>query len=181
MRVNMDLRRAGGRVHNPGEMIEIVFVCTGNTCRSPMAEGLLRKAIPPSWKEEAMVSSAGTHAWDGQPASALAVRVLEEMEIDISGHSARLVSPEIINKASLIVAMTRDHGDILKEMVPGAGEWTIVLGELDGSRKDPDIHDPIGGDLEIYRAVRDDIEGLMGLLLEHMAGRFDLGGVDAGE
>jgi protein-tyrosine-phosphatase len=155
-------------------MIEIVFVCTGNTCRSPMAEGMLREAIPAFWGEDITVSSAGTYAWDGQPPSSLATTVMQEKGIDISGHKARLVTPDIINKASLVVALTAGHMAIMKSTVPGAGEWMIVLGELDPGREDPDVEDPIGGDIDDYRAARDDIAGLIPLLLDYISERFDL-------
>ena len=155
-------------------MKEIVFVCTGNTCRSPMAEGLLREALPAQWDAEVTVSSAGTHAWNGQPAASLSVKVLKEKGVDILGHLARIVTPDLINRASLIVALTSDHLEMMKATVPGAGEWMIVLGELDPERKKADVEDPIGGDIDDYRAARDDIAGLIGFLLEYISERFDL-------
>jgi protein-tyrosine phosphatase len=155
-------------------MKEIVFVCTGNTCRSPMAEGLLRAALPAGWEEEVTVSSAGTHAWNGQPAASLAVKVLKEMGIDISGHLARIVTPDLINRASLIVALTADHMESMKAAVPGAGEWMIVMGGLDPDRESRDVADPIGGDIGDYRGARDDIASLVPFLLDHLAVRFGL-------
>ena len=139
-----------------------------------MAEGLLRAALPQAWKDEVSVSSAGTHAWDGQPAASLSVKVMKEKGIDISGHRARLVSPDIINGASLVVALTGAHSELIKELVPGAGEWMIVLGDIDPGRVNPDIEDPIGGGMEDYRAARDDIDGLIGRLIEYISKRFDL-------
>ena len=149
-------------------MKEIVFVCTGNTCRSPMAEGLLREALPAQWGGKVTVSSAGTHAWNGQPAASLSVMVLREKGIDISGHSARLITPDIINKASLVVALAAGHRELMKATVPGAGEWMILLGELDPERENADVEDPIGGDIDDYRRARDDIAGLIGFLLEYI-------------
>ena len=139
-----------------------------------MAEGLLRAAIPHEWEGEVSVSSAGTHAWDDQPAASLSVMVMREKGIDISGHRARLVTPDIINKASLVVALADDHMVNMKSAVPGASEWMILLGELDPERKAPDVEDPIGGCLDDYRAARDDIAHLTGLLLIYIAERFDL-------
>ena len=155
-------------------MKEIVFVCTGNMCRSPMAEGLLRAALPPEWEGEVIVSSAGTHAWNGSPAASLSVMVMGEKGFDISGHRARLVTPDIINKAYLVVAMADEHMVNMNAVTPGAGEWMILLGGLDPERKDRDVADPIGGSLEDYRAARDDIAHLTGLLLAYIADRFDL-------
>jgi protein-tyrosine-phosphatase len=155
-------------------MREIVFVCTGNMCRSPMAEGLLRAALPPEWEGEVTVSSAGTHAWDGQPASSLSVKVMNEKGFDISKHRARLVSPDIINKASLVVALAGNHLAKMKADVPGAGEWMILMGGLEPGREETDVVDPIGGSLDDYRAVRDDIARLTALLLSYIAERYEL-------
>ena len=139
-----------------------------------MAEGLLRAALPQGWEDEVIVSSAGTYAWDGQPASSLSVKVMKEKGFDISKHRARLVTPDIINKASLVVAMAGGHLEKMKADVPGAGEWMILLGELDPAREDPGVADPIGGSIEDYRAARDDIACLTGFLVNYIAERFDL-------
>ena len=139
-----------------------------------MAEGLLRAALPQEWEGELTVSSAGTHAWDGQPASSLSVKVMSEKGFDISKHKARLVNPDMINKASLVVAMAGNHLAKMNADVPGAGEWMILMGGLDPARKDPDVVDPIGGSLDDYRAVRDDIARLTVLLLSYIAERYEL-------
>jgi protein-tyrosine-phosphatase len=170
--------RRPGRCTIPYVMREIVFVCTGNTCRSPMAEGLLRAALPARWRDGITVSSAGTHAWDGQPAASLSVKAMKEKGIDISGHRARLVTPDIINKASLVVALAGTHLAWMKTLVQGAGEWMIVLGDLDDDRADKDVHDPIGGGLEDYRSARDDISGLIGPLIDYLRERFGLPGAE---
>jgi len=155
-------------------MKEIVFVCTGNTCRSPMAEGLLSAALPSFWKREIAVSSAGTSAWEGQPASDGAVEALGEIGIDISAHRARMLTCEIVAGAALVVALARCHRAVALELAPEAAERVLVIGELEPGRSDPDVRDPIGGGIDIYRQVRDDVERLVGLLLPHLARRFDL-------
>lgn len=139
-----------------------------------MAEGLLREALPPEWEGEITVSSAGTHAWDGQPAASLSVKAMKEKGFDISSHRARQVTPDIINKAALVVALAGDHMNSMKATAPGAGEWMVLLGGLEPGRAHPDVVDPIGGSLEDYRGVRDDIARLTGFLLRHIAERFDL-------
>ena len=139
-----------------------------------MAEGLLRAALPAQWGGEVIVSSAGTHAWNGQPAASLSVMAMQEKGIDISGHAARLVTPEIINKASLVVALADEHMVKMKTVTPGAGEWMILLGGLDPDRADTDVEDPIGGSAGDYQAARDDIAGLIVFLFEYIVERFDL-------
>lgn len=139
-----------------------------------MAEGLLRAALPPQWEAEITVSSAGTHAWDGQPAASLSVRAMKERGFDISAHRARQVTPDIINKASLVVALAAEHLSSMEAVAPGAGEWMVLLGRLDPDRAHPDVVDPIGGSLDDYREVRDDIARLTGFLLRNISERFDL-------
>ena len=139
-----------------------------------MAEGFLREAIPPEWEKEITVSSAGTHAWDGQPAASLSVKVMKEKGFDISSHRARQVTPDIINKAALVVALAGNHQALMKATAPGSGEWMILLGGLDPDRAEADVMDPIGGSIEEYRDVRDDIARLTGFLLAYIAERFDL-------
>lgn len=162
-------------------MNEIVFVCTGNTCRSPMAEGLLRSVIPSFWKDEIGVSSAGIGAWEGQAAAGQAVAALAEIGVDISRHRARMLTREIAGGAALMVAMAREHRDYALALCPGAAGRVMLIGELDPARTDPDVRDPIGEDREVYREVRDDIERLVGLLVEHLAQRFGLAGPPVGD
>jgi protein-tyrosine-phosphatase len=139
-----------------------------------MAEGFLREAIPAEWEEEITVSSAGTHAWDGQPAASLSVKVMKEKGFDISAHRARQVTPDIINKAALVVALAGNHMAAMKATAPGAGEWMILLGGLDPDRAYSDVMDPIGGSIDDYRDVRDDIARLTVFLLDYIAVRFEL-------
>jgi protein-tyrosine-phosphatase len=158
-------------------MKEIVFVCTGNTCRSPMAEGLLQSVIPSFWKDEVRVSSAGIGAWEGQAAAGHAVAVLAEIGVDISRHRARMLTREIVENAALLVAMAREHRDYALALAPGAAGRVLLIGELDPGRSDPDVRDPMGEGEEGYRRVRDDIDTLVGLLAPHLAERFGLTGL----
>jgi protein-tyrosine-phosphatase len=139
-----------------------------------MAAALLRAALPPEWEGEVTVSSAGTHAWNGSPAASLSVVAMGEKGFDIRSHKARLVTPDIINKASLIVALADEHMLDMNAAAPGAGEWMVLLGGLDPDRENTDVDDPIGGSLDDYRAARDDMAHLIRLLLVYIADRLDL-------
>ena len=140
------LRRAAGTI--------IVFVCTGNSCRSPMAEGLARLmlshrlGISPEELEEAgfIITSAGVAAAVGAPASDNAMRVMEEEGLSIFDHLSQPVASRMLNEADHIYCMTSSHVRRLREMAPDEAE-KIVLLDPEGQ----DIRDPLGGDLETYR------------------------------
>jgi protein-tyrosine-phosphatase len=143
-----------------------------------MAEGLMRAVIPSFWRDEVAVSSAGIGAWDGQPASEGALAALAEIGIDISRHRSRMLTRDIAAGADLLVALAREHRDYAIKLVPGSVERVMLISELDPARTDPDVHDPIGESGAVYRQVRDDIERLVGLLVDHLGRRFELPGPD---
>jgi len=155
-------------------VIRVLIVCTGNTCRSPMVEGMLRASLPLEWMGRVDVSSAGTSAWEGAPASPFAVDVLRDDGVDISGHRSRFLTREMIDESDLVVAMARKHRDRTLELVPSAEDKVILIGELDESRSDPDISDPIGGDRSVYLQTKEELKGLVPLLIEYIGKRFQL-------
>lgn len=146
-------------------MKTILFVCTGNVCRSPMAEGLFRHAI--RGQGEFRVLSAGVGAIDGQPPSAHGVRALKELQIDISRQRSRMLTGELVQQADYIFGMTHGHVDAITLLYPQAADKTFVLREFDETLDtyEKDIADPIGGSYEVYLNVRDQIEqGIVSML-----------------
>jgi RpiB/LacA/LacB family sugar-phosphate isomerase len=146
-------------------MKSVLFVCTGNICRSPMAEGLFRHLTRGRVSFEA--ASAGVGAVDGQPPSAHAVRVLGEMGVDISRQRSRALTAEMVTRADYIFGMTHGHVETVLLLYPQATEKTFLLREFDDSLEafEKDIPDPIGEGLETYRVCRDQIEqGIESLL-----------------
>src|SRR5213596_1704841 len=146
-------------------MRTILFVCTGNVCRSPMAEGLFRQAV--KGRGDFCVLSAGVGAIDGQPPSAYAVQALRELGIDISQQRSRMLTAELVNQADYIFGMTHGHVDAINLLYPQAVEKTFLLREFDDTLDvfGKDISDPIGGSLEVYLECRDQIEqGLASML-----------------
>jgi glycine hydroxymethyltransferase len=139
-------------------MKTILFVCTGNVCRSPMAEGLLRRAM--AGRNGFRVLSAGVGAQEGQPPSAHAVGVMRELGIDVASTRSRMLTPELVDDAAYIFGMTRGHVDSITMLYPQAAEKTFLVREFDETLEpyEKDIPDPIGGSYELYRQCRDQIE-----------------------
>ncbi|MBV9874541.1 MAG: serine hydroxymethyltransferase [Verrucomicrobia bacterium] len=141
----------------------VLFVCTGNVCRSPMAEGLFGRMI--AERPDLRVLSAGVSTYPGQPPSAHAVEVLAELGIDISQHRSRPLSEKVVDEADWIIAMTRSHLDSIIYLFPRAAEKVYLLREFEPGATSLDVADPIGMGLEAYRAARDIIRnGLPGLM-----------------
>src|SRR5260370_1261202 len=144
----------------------ILLVCTGNICRSPLAEALLHRALEQRSVEGVSVTSAGTGAWDGAPASEGAYLVGLERGLDLSGHRARLLTRELVEEADLILTMARHHRARVDEL--GGEGRVFVLGEYAGRGGD-EVSDPFGGDLEVYRDTCQELEALAAAVAERLA------------
>jgi protein arginine phosphatase len=134
----------------------VLFVCTGNICRSPLAASLLERALKDRHLE-VEVTSAGTGAWDGAPASEGAYLVGLERGLDLSGHRARLLTRELVEEADLILTMARHHRARVDEL--GGEGKVFVLGEYAGKGGD-EVSDPFGGELTVYRDTAKELEAL---------------------
>ena len=146
-------------------MKTILFVCTGNICRSPMAEGIFRAAV--KGRGDYRVVSAGLGAMDGQAPSVNSVKAVRELGIDITSQRSQMITPELVDEADYIFGMTHSHIDTIMMLYPQAAEKTFLLREFDETLEvfEKDISDPIGGDLEVYINCRDQIEqGIASLL-----------------
>lgn len=162
-------------------MKNILFVCTGNTCRSPMAEGFLKDALK---KDESLSksytsSSAGISAYDGDRASTNSIKALQYgWNIDISRHSAESTNKVNIYDAFLILTMTRQQKHVLEQQYPSAMQKIFTLKEYTkGRRTSPgseqydftlDIIDPFGMNLDVYcscaREIKESVDILVNML-----------------
>ena len=142
-------------------MSSIIFVCTGNTCRSPMAAAIAA-SIFKNEGLEISVLSAGVSAADGHPASENAALAMQEMGLELAAHKSQPALPEILEAAALVLTMTQGHLRYVKSAAPKANAFE--LGAYVGSPAD--VCDPFGGSLEVYRTCAAQIKELLHAGLE---------------
>lgn len=144
----------------------IVFVCTGNICRSPMAEGIMKDIILDEFeaKHEVIpveVLSAGTHAFSGNGASEYAIEVADRHGINLSFHRSRPVTGQIVKAVDLVLTMEINHTKYIERLLPGI-DYVYELKNFDREEASiegsVEVIDPIGMDIDFYGEVFDELQ-----------------------
>lgn len=154
-------------------MLRVIFVCTGNICRSPMGEGIFRDRWEKLEKGEIKVSSMGTHGLDNKPASTSGQEICLENGIDISNHRSRELVASEMEEADLIFCMEKVHREYIRVFFPRFEEKTVLLGAWPDRKENrkANVADPIGKNEKAYRKtfkiISDHIDHVMPFVVEH--------------
>ena len=146
----------------------ILFICTGNTCRSPMAAGYLHKLLKDRGIKEIDVRSAGVMTISGLLASQEAIQVMDKEDVDLRRHRSSQLTPDLIAKADLVLAMSPFHRQTALRMSEEAKHKTHLFKEFSRSdTKNVQIADPMGGTLEVFKKCFKEIKAACEKLIDH--------------
>ncbi|MDZ7262190.1 MAG: low molecular weight protein arginine phosphatase [candidate division KSB1 bacterium] len=158
----------------------ILFVCTGNSCRSPMAEGLLKHKLPEKFDGKVVVRSAGTLGLEGNSATPFAITAAKERGVDISHHRSQGVEERLVKEADIIFAMAEDHKEYLERQFPRVRENVFQLkkcGRDSKKLKSVSIKDPMGGSMAVYRRccreIDKELDRILPLLIRLIEDKLD--------
>jgi protein-tyrosine phosphatase len=149
----------------PKRKMKILFVCTGNTCRSPMAAAYFSRLCKNAERDDVIVRSAGTFAGNGVPASGNAVKVMRDYGIDLENHRSKVLTRELLEDTDHVFTMTEGHRLQVMSIYPQAGEKTRLLMDFyDGG----DVADPFGGSYDLYKDCFEQMKAALDSLFEQL-------------
>lgn len=144
--------------------LRVLFVCTGNLCRSPMAEAILKGLLARDGEPGIEVDSAGTWAPEGEVIAPMALKVLQDEGLDARDHVSKRIGTELIERSDLIVVMERSHREEILALWPQTAGKVVLISSFGGDRADEDISDPYGKGIKEYRKCFKSLEQLVGAL-----------------
>ena len=154
----------------------ILTICTGNVCRSPMAEKLLQHALAGQGTplNQIEIVSAGVAAGYGEPASVNSVTALKKVKIDLDGHRSQPVTQDLIDRAFLILGMTQSHIDTLNYYHTDLPERVHLFREFMGKDDSPEIPDPYGQNYTAYAACFDSMAEAIPSLVSYLKNEYKI-------
>lgn len=146
----------------------VVFVCTGNICRSPMAEYLLKDRLGENSRWE--ICSAGVAAGYGMSASRSGIEILRQRGIDMTCHQSRYLDDELVYAADMIVVMTEEHKQSIMMVHPEVEDRVFLMKSFLPVKDSLDVEDPIGASIEVYDMISKEIDEAMSGLIDYLSG-----------
>jgi protein-tyrosine-phosphatase len=156
----------------PTPLRSVLFVCTANQCRSPMAAAIMNVLV--AQRGEAarwQIQSAGTWAEPGRPATQLSQAVMQRRGIDLAGHRSRPVDAALLAEVAVVLVMTRHHQEALQAEFPAVQDKILLLSQL--IDRQFDVEDPFGGSLDDYELCAADLQNILSAGYDRLAGIID--------